>query len=412
MSVFIYQAVGANGDKVAGELEAQNRIDAYRKLDKENLQPVSLELKDLVESQNPPDKSEPLSSGLLTLSRAQIILFTEELSDMLDAGLQLEPALGIMEQRQELSSLKSVTAALRQRVREGRSFSSSLRSVSNHFGELYCNLVAAGEMSGALPQILRRQVGYLTTMDELQARVLQAMIYPAFITGAGVLLLFVFMTVLVPQLTVLFIKTGKELPMATRMLIGVSGFMAHYWWGLLAGGIALGLSFWQAIRQPAGRLWWDEARLKIPFFGPILTARFYAQLAQTLATLVGNGIPLLNGLRLMNRATPNVYLNGLLAKVIDLVAEGGSLSRAFKRVGHFPLVLIDIIAVGEQTGHLSTAFDKVARRYDKELNQRIQRMTALIQPLVIVVMAILVGLVAYSIITGIFQAVSGLRVHR
>jgi type II secretory pathway component PulF len=406
MSVFEYQALQADGQPVNGELQAQSRAEAYHKLDRENLQPVYVRAKGLPENTAAAVASP---TGPITLSKAQVILFTEELSDLLEAGLQLEQALRMMENREEMSALKTVTAVLRQRVREGHSFSSSLRGASASFDDLYCNLISAGEISGALGQIMRRQGRYLLTISELQSRVISALIYPSFITGAGILLMFLFMTVLVPKLTSLFSKSGKQMPLLTQMLISVSNFMAHYWWLLI--GLALGafFAFFMTIKKPAGRRWWDEKKLKMPLFGPVMSSRFYVQFCQTLATMILNGIPLLNGLRLMKGATPNVFLRELLQRAEELVAEGASLSRALKRVGHFPALLIDMIAVGEQTGDLGIALEKVGTRYDKELNVRIQRLTALIQPTIIVMMAVLVGIVAYSMITGIFDAISGLR---
>jgi type II secretory pathway component PulF len=147
----------------------------------------------------------------------------------------------------------------------------------------------------------------------------------------------------------------------------------------------------------------------LPLFGAVLKGRFYAQFSQTMANLIENGIPLLTALRLMNSATANVHLRGLMEKVVDMVGEGGSLSRALQRVGEFPPLFIDMVSVGEQTGDLAKALDKVGRRYDKELNIRIQRLTSLVQPVVILVMACMVGLIAYSIINGIFDAISGLN---
>jgi type II secretory pathway component PulF len=411
MSVFSYQALRANGEKVSGELQAQSRAEACRKLDQQRLQPVSLTIKEgALVVEKPVKQTAPGTH--LHLTRPQIILFTEELSDLLEAGLQLETAMRIMEERTELSGLKEITAALRQKLRDGVSFSVALRSTSSSFGELYCNVVAAGELSGALPKLLKRQMEYLVAIDELQGKVLSALVYPAFIFGAGILLLFVFMTVLVPQLTVLFTKTNQGLPLATRMLIAVSNIFAHYWWAMIALAVAAAFAFSQVLRNPAGKIWWHRAQLKLPLFGPVLAGRAYAQFAHTMSNLVGNGIPMLNGLRLTHKAAANVYFQSLLQKVIDIVGDGGALSGALRRVGGFPALLVDIIAVGEQTGDLSAAFEKIGVRYEKELAKKIQRLTSLIQPVVIVLMALLVGLVAYSIITGIFQAVSGLRVHR
>jgi type II secretory pathway component PulF len=411
MSDFIYQALRSSGEKVSGELQAQSRSEAYRKLDQQKLQPVSLQLKDAPALDSAPAKSS-VSNEPIRLSRSQIIIFTEELSDLLDAGLQLETALRIMEERTELSGLKQATVALRQKVRDGLNFSSALRSVSPSFGELYCNLVAAGEVGGALPQLLRRQTGYLIAVDELQARVVQALVYPAFIFGAGTLLLFVFMTVLVPQLTVLFTKTGSGLPLPTRVLIAISGFFAHFWWAMIAGVLLFSFLFWRVIQGNEGRQWWDSTKLKFPIVGPVLKSRLYAQFSHTMANLLGNGVPMLNGLRLTHRAASNCYFQSLLSRVIETVGDGGSLSQAMKRVKGFPALMIDIVFVGEQTGDLAAAFGKIGTRYEKELGKRIQRLTELIQPVVIILMALLVGAVAYSIVTGIFQAVSGLRVHR
>jgi type II secretory pathway component PulF len=411
MPLFAYQAVRRDGGRVSGQLEAQSRAEAFRKLDRDRLQPISLVQQESVETNgsrpSETDKSAPVRN--IRLSGSQIILFTEEMSDLLDAGLQLEPALRVMEERKELSTIKSVASALRQQVREGSSLSSALRLVSPSFGDLFCNLVSAGELSGSLPQLLRRQATFLVTIDDLRKKVVSALIYPSMIFVLGIGLIFLFMTYLVPQLTSLFQKTGKDLPLLTRLLVQTSDFFSHYWWAIIAGIVAVVFGFLQLIRTPPGRAWWHSTQLRLPLFGSVLRGRYYAQFSQTMANLIANGIPLLNSLRLMTSATGNVHLRGMMKKVVDMVGEGGSLSRALQRVGEFPPLFIDMIAVGEQTGDLAQALERIGRRYDKELNIKIQRLTSLVQPVVILVMAGMVGLIAYSIINGIFDAVSGLR---
>lgn len=411
MPLFAYQAIRRDGGRVSGQLEAQSRAEAFRKLDRDRLQPISLVLQESVamNGSRPAETEKSLPARNIRLSGSQIILFTEEMSDLLDAGLQLEPALRVMEERKELSTIKSVASALRQRVREGSSLSSALRLVSPSFGDLFCNLVAAGELSGSLPQLLRRQATFLVTIDDLRKKVVSALIYPSMIFVLGIGLIFLFMTYLVPQLTTLFEKTGKDLPLLTRMLVQTSDFFSHYWWAIIAGIVAVVFGFLQLIRTPPGRQWWHSIQLRLPLFGSVLRGRYYAQFSETMANLVANGIPLLNSLRLMTSATSNVHLRGLMEKVVDMVGEGGSLSRALQRVGEFPPLFIDMIAVGEQTGDLAQALERIGRRYDKELNIKIQRLTSLVQPVVILIMAGMVGLIAYSIINGIFDAVSGLR---
>ncbi len=411
MAVFSYHAVRRDGGRVSGQVEAQSRTEAFRKLDGESLQPISLVQEKSAEKNDA--RTHEIDGALPTrnirLTGGQIILFTEEMSDLLDAGLQLEPALRVMEGRKELSGIKAVASALRQQVREGSSLSNALRLVSPSFGDLFCNLVAAGELSGSLPQLLRRQATFLVSMDDLRKKVVSALIYPSMIFFLGIGLIFLFMTYLVPQLTSLFQKTGKDLPVLTRILVQTSDFFSHYWWAIIAVAVLTVVGFFQFIRTPSGRIWWHTTQLKLPLFGSVLRGRYYAQFSQTMANLIGNGIPLLNSLRLMITATGNVHLRSLTEKVVEMVGEGGSLSRALQRVGEFPPLFIDMIGVGEQTGDLAQALDRIGRRYDKELNVSIQRLTSLIQPVVILVMAGMVGLIAYSIINGIFDAISGLR---
>ena len=411
MALFSYHAVRRDGGRVSGQVEAQSRTEAFRKLDRESLQPISLVQQEGVETNGAraPEMSGALPTRNIRLSGGQIILFTEEMSDLLDAGLQLEPALRVMEGRKELSGIKSVASALRQQVREGSSLSSALRLVSPSFGDLFCNLVSAGELSGSLPQLLRRQATFLVAMDDLRKKVVSALIYPAMIFFLGIGLIFLFMTYLVPQLTSLFQKTGKDLPLLTKLLVQTSDFFSHYWWAIIAAVAAAVFGFLQFIRMPLGRSWWHTTQLQLPLFGSVLRRRYYAQFSQTMANLIANGIPLLNSLRLMTSATGNVHLRTLTEQVVEMVGEGGSLSRALQRVGEFPPLFIDMIAVGEQTGDLAQALERIGRRYDKELNISIQRLTSLIQPVVILIMAGMVGLIAYSIINGIFDAISGLR---
>jgi len=171
-------------------------------------------------------------------------------------------------------------------------------------------------------------------------------------------------------------------------------------------------SFKSWVSTPAGRLGWDKMKLRLPLVGNVLQTRFYTQFAQTLGNLLFNGVPLMSGLRLMSKATTNLFLRGLLERLVMLVGEGAAFSTALRQVGTFPPVFIDIVAVGEQTGKTASALEKAGNRYDKELNRRIDRLTTLIQPAIIIVMGVIVTVVALSIITGIFQSASGLGKHR
>ncbi|MCB1228355.1 MAG: type II secretion system F family protein, partial [Verrucomicrobiales bacterium] len=277
------------------------------------------------------------------------------------------------------------------------------------FDDLYCNLVSAGEVSGSLPAILRRLANNLGVMAELQAKVTQAMIYPAFLIGACVVLLVVFMTFMVPQITDLLAKNGQKLPLVTQILIRVSDFFATWWWVIGIIVLVVSLLFKGYINTPNGRLWWHRTKLYLPLFGPIIATRFYAQFSHALGSLVGNGVPLLNSIRLVSKISANVFIQSLLSKVSASVAEGSALSTALRKTAGFPLMLVDMIAVGEQTGHIGKSLGKCAVRYDKELDRRIKRMTAMISPIILVFMAVIVGAVAFSILAAIAQSVTGIR---
>lgn len=406
MPAFSYTALTTTGQTVTGSITVGSRAEAFRKIEAQALTPVKVTQEEKSEAAKARAAAD---EGPVKLKRAQLILFTEELADLLDGGLQIDQAFRVMQERQEAESLRRVASTMRNELREGSTVAKALKKASPSFDELYCNLAAAGEVSGSLPSILRRLASNLTVMAELQSKVTSAMIYPAFLIGACVVLMVVFMTFMVPQITDLMSKNGQQLPAATQLLISFNNFMAAWWWVIAIIITAIVLTFRGYISSPAGRMWWDETRLKLPLFGAIMSMRFYAQFAHSLGNLITNGVPLLNSIRLVSKISANVFIQDLLAKVTTLVSEGAPLSNALRKVGSFPLLLADMIAVGEQTGQLGKSMEKCAIRYDKELDQRIKRMTAMITPIILIVMAVMVGTVAYSIVAAIAQSVTGIR---
>jgi len=423
MPLFAYKALAANGSVTTGEIDAADRPEALRMLDRKGLQPVNLKESSTTDKRSSPPakgkteevKSKPsanedvIPDGPIKLKRQEVVLFTEELSDMLSAGLQLEPALKSMEGRQELGNLKAVSSKIRAIVRDGVNFSVALKKVSPSFGPLYCSLAAAGEASGALDDILKRQAHYLKTLAELQSRLILAMIYPAFLVLAGIAVTIVFVTTLIPQLTQLIESTpGGKIPLGAAILMGISAFLSKWWFVILITLIAASLFFKAWKDNDANKPKWDRIKLRLPLIGPVITSRFFVQFLETMANLVGNGLPLLRALELSRDATQNRSLRSELDHVIGLVGDGRSFSKALIRNGNFPPLLIDMISVGEQTGKIDQSLRRAAERYDKELDKDLQRIMALIMPTVLVIMAGLIGTMAYLMITAIFQTISNL----
>ena len=436
MPVFTYKALNNKGAVSQGDIDAADRTDAMRLLDRKGLQPVSIKEATAVNSASAKQakpaakaaakpaakpiargaaegekaKNTEKSDGLLKMKRAEVVMFTEELSDMLGGGLQLEPALLAMENRQELGNLKNIARRLRQDVRDGMNFSNALRRTSAGFDPLYCSLAAAGEASGALDTILRRQAHYLKTIQELQAKFVLALIYPAFLVLSCIGVSILLVTTLIPQLTSLIKSTpGAKVPLGAELMIGMSNFLSH-WWHVITLVLVAAAIFFKAWRDnPDNKATWDGMKLRMPLFGKLISSRFYVQFLETMANLVSNGLPLLRSLELSRDATGNLVMRKQLDTVISQVGDGRSFTKALTRSGVFPPLLIDMVAVGEQTGKIDISLRRAAERYDREMAKDMQRLMALVTPVILVIMAFLIGSMMYLIFTSIFQTISGLN---
>lgn len=416
MALFQYSAEGPTGT-VSGQLMAADRAEAFAVLGRQRLQPFRLVQEEpAAPTQAQAAQKKNLSStesqtarhGAVRLKLSQVVLFAEEISDLLGAGIRLEPALATMERRRELSGIKTLAATLRAHLREGMSFARALTVASPSFGSLFCALAAAGEASGMLPQILKRQAAYLRTLQTLRSKVLFALIYPSFLLAAAIAVTLLFIVYLIPKLTLMLDATGGSLPLGAQVVMHLSDFLKATWWLLALGGFTLWLAFraWRAL--PSSAVPWSRFRLRVPFMGPMLRERFHVQFLETLSNLSSSGLPMIHALQLTQQATDNAFLQRELGSVIAHVREGVSLSRALERSGHFPPLLLDMVNVGEQTGDLPTALARAAERYDRELTKRIEKLTALVQPAIVCLMAGLVGVMAYLMVTTIFQTISGL----
>jgi type II secretory pathway component PulF len=406
MPHFTFQALSPGGEQISGTLDAPTRRDAYRQIESRQLVPIQVaENEAAATTEVAHDGDEPA----IRLKRARLIFFTSELADLLDAGLPVQQALNVMAEKQQDPVIRRTGARVRHFLRDGQTLSASFRQASPSFDDLYTSLIAAGEASGTLASVLHRMAESMTQLHDLQRRFVQAMVYPAFMVGACALLMGVFTIILVPQLTGLLAKTGQQLPAITVMLLDVSGFCTAHFGKMIIGVVGAIVVFRATVATESGRLWWDRAKMKIPLVGPIVETRFYAGFTQALGNLVVNGVPLLISLKLLIRGTPNHFFRARLNDVIEAVAAGDPLSTSLRRAGNFQPLMTDIIAVGEQTGHLAKSLQKAATRYDKELDTRIKRLTALISPAIIIFLAVVVTVIAYCIVTSIFSAVSGIR---
>lgn len=424
MPQFSYRARNSQGALVEGTLDCPDRAFAIRQIEQLRYTPIRIEAVAAVaapiakngasEKVAAPARATPAvatttPSQRLKIPHTQLLIFTEQLAHLLQAGMTLDEGLSVLEKRLKHPRVQQMTHALHQALVDGRSFSQALRDFPRIFPAIYVNLIAAGEASGALPDILKRLVEHLMQAKNLRDRVQAALIYPTFLALAGMALITIFITFMVPQLTGFMSQNGGTLPLPTRMLLGANHLITGYWWVAVLLVVAGVISFRAAVRSDEGRIAWDRFRLLVPGYGRVIRHRYYAQFSRTLGTLMENGVPLLKALDLVSEIAGNRYLEVKLAEVRRSVIDGANLSAALHAQQLFPELLTDMMAVGEQTGHFAQTMQTVADVYERELDRTVQTISALIPPVIIVLIAVVVGFVVYSILSAVFEMTSSLQ---
>ena len=414
MPQFAYRARNAQGGLVEGVVDCADRAVAIRQIEQQRYVPIRIDIVDAPAkpaARNGSAIVAPPPTENLKIPHGQLLLFTEQLAHLLKAGMTLDEGLSILDKRLKQPRLQQMTRALHQALVDGRSFSQALREFPRIFQPLYVNLVAAGEASGALPEILPRLVKHLMQAKDLRDRVQLALIYPAALALAGTILITVFITFMVPQLTSFMSQNGGTLPLPTRILLGVHHAITGYWWLaviLVVGGI---MGFRAFVRTAEGRMAWDRFRLKVPGYGRLMRHRYYAQFSRTLGTLMENGIPLLRSLDLVAEIAGNKFLEAKLIEVRRAVIDGATLSAALGAQELFPDLFTDMMAVGEQTGHFAETMQTIADVYERELDRTVGVISTLIPIVIVVLIAIVVGLVVYSILSAVFEMTHSLQIR-
>lgn len=417
MATFRYKVLQKDGSVSEGSLEAGSRGEATRRLNEQGSRVLSMteektKAKKAEKAPASPGKAPRKPAAAPTenrLSSKQLVQFTEELSDLLSAGVQLDAALHSIAKRSESQAIARVAGSCYEKVRDGVPLATALRFSSPSFNELYCNLVSAGEVSGALGDILKRQVRYLNTLAELRGKLATALIYPSFlvVSGVGVTAMFVFF--LIPKLRRLVESTGGALPPVAKLLLAAGDFMKANWIALLVLLCVALVVLFLLFQREATKRWWDEAKLKLPLFGKLLLTRFNVQFVETLSNLLVNGLPIVRALELVETTTPNRHIREQIVQMRGRVSEGALLNRCMEKAGVFESGLVDMVRIGEDTGQLAPSMAKAGDRLDREFGRAIERIASVIQPAIILVMSLVVGLMAYMMISVIYETISVLR---
>jgi general secretion pathway protein F len=402
MPVYEYTALDIKGKSVSGIIDAEGSVAARHKLRASGNFPVSI-----TEVKDTPSKKTPSSLSQLSLFNrikpAEIAMLTRQLATLVGAGFPLVNAIDTLIPQTKAPAFKKLLARVKESVVEGNSFAGALALYPNAFTPLFINMVRAGESSGTLEIVLERLAEIMEKQQALKNRIRSALAYPALMSIVGAAVLFILLAYIVPSITTIFTDMDQVLPAPTRFLIAVGELFKHYWWIVLIVLVALPLAFRSFKKTAKGRYLYDKTILTLPYVGPLLSKLAVARFARTLGSLLENGVSMLSALEIVK----NIVGNTLIAETIDAAAvdvgKGQGLGQALSQTDVLPYLSIQMIQVGEQSGELEPMLNKIADVFENEFESSIMSMTALLEPVMILVMAVAVGFIVLSICLPIFE---------
>lgn len=403
MAVYEYRGIAtASGKPVRGIRDAENPKALRAILRREGIL-LTLATEESVAKKSGARREVDLFKFFRRISGTDVAMTTRQLATLVRAGIPLVDSLAALIDQVEKEELKTVLSRVREKVNEGTSFAKALESHPRVFPPLYVHMVAAGEASGTLEQVLERLADFMEAQARLKGKVGAALAYPALMVVIGTVLISFLMIAVVPKVTAIFESMDRALPWYTQLLIGISTFAASYWWLLaILGGIGAWLfRKWKATKE--GRLKWDGFVLKVPIFGSLIQMVAVARFAKTLATLLASGVPLLKAMDIVKNVLENAVLEKVVVEATGSIREGESIAEPLRRSGQFPPIVTHMIAVGERSGQLEQMLESVSNAYDSQVETRVQALTSLLEPLMIVVMGGAVGFIAVSILMPLIQ---------
>jgi len=403
MPVFEYSALDGKGKKRTGIMDADSPFSARQKLREEGLFATSIKETSKTADEGRSAKSVSLPGFFGGVKTRSISIMTRQLATLAGAGMPLVTALEILVPQTDNPRLKKVMAQVKDSIVEGNSLAQALALHPKVFPPIYINMVRAGEASGALEIVLSRLADLFERQESSKQRIQKAMVYPVVMMFLGAAVMMVLMVYIVPSITAIFQEVDKALPTPTRILLGISSAIRSFWW-VFAAAIAAGvIMFNRARKTETGRLFVDETVLKIPIMGGLVLKLAVAHFSRTLGSLLANGVPMLSALEIVKAVVDNQVLKNVVAGASEKVGEGRGLGESLQAAGVFPMVAVQMMGVGEQSGALEAMLEKVADLYQGEAEAAIDSMTTLLEPLMILCMAVVVGFVVISILLPIFE---------
>ena len=422
MAQFSYRARRRPGEVVQGVLDVADRSAALVQIERLGLFPVAVEgaKATSVKHGAPVPSAKATNAALPPALRhflrrqrkpklQELATFTQQLANLLKSGMPLTVALNSMTHLESKGISKEVSQELKQEVMEGRGLSDAMAKQPRVFSDLYINMVRAGEQSGALVDVLRRLADHFERFAEVQSKFVSALIYPAIVACVGIVIIIFFMTFMLPRFLKIFDGMKVQLPASTQMLISTSNFFGTYWWLLLLILFVVVVLFARFKSTESGKRAIDGWMMNAPVLGKVVRLNLFGQFARTLSTLLVNGVPVLTALKITEQVIGNRILKDAIAQTREAVTDGKTIAEPLARGKIFPQLMIDLIKIGEETGDVPGALENLAETYEGELNIALRVMTNLIEPAMIIAMAVGVGMLLFSVLSAMFAITSNIN---
>jgi general secretion pathway protein F len=388
-----------DGKTVKGVLDADSEKALRIALKRDGIMPTAVSVKGEGKDRNEVDFSRYFNR----VKKADVALVTRQLATLTRSGVSLVESLSAVIEQCDKHDLKSAITDIRDQVNQGISLSESFARYPAFFDRLYCNMVHAGEQSGTLEQVLERLADFIEASDRLKNKVVGAMAYPAFMLFVGVVVINILMIVVVPKVTSIFDNFDTELPIYTRVLVGVSDFMQQFWWLVIISAVFGIWGFRKWKKTEKGEYAWHRFTLRAPIFGKLTMMVAISRFSKTLATLLSSGVPLLSAMDITKGVLGNVVLEKVVVDASGSIREGESISDPLKASGYFPPVVTHMIAVGERTGQLEAMLENVSQSYDAQVDAKVMALTSILEPLLIVIMGVGAGGIAAAVLLPLVQ---------
>jgi type IV pilus assembly protein PilC len=400
MPVFTFSGKSAAGEKVQGERVASTKEMLATQLRRERIQPSSIREKGK-------EFSLPtFGSGKVKVK--DVAVFFRQFSVMIDAGLPLVQCLEILAANQENPSFQKTLTGVRTTLEGGSTLANAMRQYPKIFDDLTTNMIEAGETGGILDIILQRLAQYVEKAVKLRSSVKSALIYPVAVVSIALLIVGALLKWVVPIFANLFVGLGVALPLPTRIVIGLSAFVGHFWWFFIIGAVCAVFGIKQIRKHPRGRYYFDAMLLKLPILGILLRKIAVARFTRTLGTLITSGVPILEGLAITARTSGNAVLEEALMKVRKAIEEGRTIVDPLRECGVFPNMVTQMIGVGEATGAMDSMLQKIADFYEDEVDSATKDMLAMLEPAIIAMLGVSVGGIVISLYLPLFSMIAKL----